>query len=52
MLQAREEFQRLSAEERQHLLEVLQAGMLPVPRDISEIMLAEFDFASTRDALV
>lgn len=46
VLQAREEFQRLSAEERQHLLEVLQAGMLPVPRDISEIMLAEFDFAS------
>ncbi|MBI2292721.1 MAG: hypothetical protein HYU73_20850 [Betaproteobacteria bacterium] len=46
VLQARKEFQRLSAGERQHLLEVLQAGMLPVPRDISEIMLAEFDFAS------
>ncbi len=47
VLQAREEFQRLPAEQRQHLLEVLQSGMLPVPRDISEIMLAEFDFVPT-----
>lgn len=42
VMQAREEFQRLPAGERQHLLEVLQSGMLPVPRDINEIMLAEF----------
>lgn len=44
VMQAREEFQRMPAEQRQHLLEVLQSGMLPVPRDINEIMLAEFDF--------
>ena len=43
VLQAREEFQRLSAGERQHLFEVLKSGMLPVPRDVTEIILAEFD---------
>ncbi len=31
--QASEDFTRMPAEERQHLLEVLQAGTLPVPRD-------------------
>ena len=40
--QARAEFQRLPAEQRQHLLEMLQSGMLPVPRDLTDIMLAEF----------
>ena len=44
VLQAREEFQRLPAGQRQHLHELLQSGLLPVPRDINEIMLAEFDF--------
>jgi hypothetical protein len=39
---AKAEFQRLPAGERQHLLEVLQSGMLPVPRDFNDIMLAEF----------
>jgi hypothetical protein len=39
---AKAEFQRLPAGERQHLLEVLQSGMLPVPRDLNDIMLAEF----------
>jgi hypothetical protein len=43
VMQAREEFQQLPAEQRQHLLEMLQSGMLPVPRDINEIMLAEFN---------
>lgn len=42
VMQAREEFQRLPAGERQHLLEMLQSGMLPVPHDLNEIMLAEF----------
>ncbi len=46
VMQAREEFQRLTAEQRQHLLEVLQSGMLPVPRDLNEIMLAEFSSVS------
>ena len=46
VMQAREEFQRLPAEQRQHLLEMLQSGMLPVPRDLNEIMLAEFSSMS------
>jgi hypothetical protein len=40
--QAREEFRRLPPEERQQLLEAMQTGMLPVPRDLSDIMRAEF----------
>ena len=40
--QAKEEFRRLPPGERQELLAVLQTGMLPVPRDLSEIMAAEF----------
>ena len=41
-LQAKEEFKRLPDAERRQLLEVLQSGMLPVPRDLNDIMLAEF----------
>jgi hypothetical protein len=41
-IQAKEEFRHLPAEQRHQLLEALQAGVLPVPRDLSEIMLAEF----------
>ena len=41
-VQAKEEYRRLAAAERQHLLEMLQAGMLPMPRDLNAIMLAEF----------
>ena len=41
-LQAREEYRRLPEGERQRLLGVLQSGMLPVPRDLRDIMLAEF----------
>lgn len=40
--QAREEFRRLPAAERQQMLEVLQTRMLPLPRDLNDIMLAEF----------
>lgn len=40
--QAKEEFRRLPPGERQELLAVLQTGMLPVPRDLSDIMVAEF----------
>lgn len=39
---AKEEFTRLPAEQRRQLLEVLQSGMLPVPRDLNAIMLTEF----------
>ena len=40
--QAKAAFMRLPAAERQDLLAVLQTGMLPVPRDLNEIMVAEF----------
>lgn len=40
--QAKEEFLRLPPAERQQLLEVLQTGMLPMPRDLNDIMVAEF----------
>jgi hypothetical protein len=42
-MQAKEEFRRLPAEDRQQLLGVLQSGMLPVPRDFNDILLAEFN---------
>ena len=41
-LQAKEEFRRLPAEQRHQLLEALQAGVMPVPHDLNEIMRAEF----------
>ena len=40
--QAKEEFKRLPPGERRELLAVLQTGMLPVPRDLNDIMVAEF----------
>ena len=45
-VQAKEEYRRLPAGERQQLFEVLQSGMLPVPRDLRDIMLAEFSSIS------
>ena len=44
--QAREAFRALPAAERRDFLTVLQTGMLPVPRDLSEIMVAEFTSVS------
>ena len=41
--QAKEEFRRLPADERQQMREVLQSGMLPLPRDLNAIMLSEFN---------
>lgn len=42
-MQAKEEYRRLPEGERQRLLAVLQSGMLLVPRDLRDIMLAEFN---------
>jgi hypothetical protein len=42
-MQAKEEYRRLSEPERQQLLDVLQSGTLPIPRDLRDIMLAEFN---------
>ena len=41
-LQAKEEYRQLNEDERRRLTGVLQAGTLPVPRDLRDIMLAEF----------
>ena len=40
--EAREEYQKLPAEERQQMVAVLQSGVAPIPRDLSEMILAEF----------
>jgi hypothetical protein len=42
-LQAREEYRQLPAAERRELVGILQSGSLPVPRDLRDIMLAEFN---------
>jgi hypothetical protein len=41
-IEARGEYQKLPAEERQQMMQVLQAGIVPLPRDLSEMILAEF----------
>jgi hypothetical protein len=40
-VQARNEFKRLPAGERRQMLDALQSGALPMPRDLNAIMLAE-----------
>lgn len=41
-VQARTEYEKLPPEERQQMLQVLQAGIAPLPRDLNEMILAEF----------
>jgi hypothetical protein len=41
-VQAREEYEKLPAEERRQMIEVLQTGIAPLPRDLNEMILAEF----------
>jgi hypothetical protein len=41
-VQARGEYEKLSPEERLQMIQVLQTGIVPVPRDLNEMMLAEF----------
>jgi hypothetical protein len=40
--EARESFQALPAEERQQMIGVLQSGVVPIPRDLNDMILAEF----------
>jgi hypothetical protein len=40
--QIRDEYEKLSREERVLMLEVLQSGVAPLPRDLNEMILAEF----------
>jgi hypothetical protein len=41
-VQARGEYEKLTSEERQQMIRVLQAGIAPLPRDLNEMILAEF----------
>lgn len=41
-IEARGEYEKLPPEERRQMLEVLQAGIAPLPRDLNEMILAEF----------
>lgn len=40
--QARDEYAGLSPEERRQMLQVLQSGITPIPRDLNDSILAEF----------
>jgi hypothetical protein len=41
LMQAREEFRQMNEPDRQELLKVLQTGVLPIPGDLNESLLAE-----------
>lgn len=45
-VRAREEYEKLPPAERARMLEVVRAGIVPIPRDLNEIMLAEFGRAA------
>ena len=47
--QAREEFLRLPAQERRQMLDLLATGHVPMPRDLTDMMLAEFSAAAPPD---
>ena len=40
--QARGEYEKLPVEERQQMIEVLRTGVVPLPRDLNDMILAEF----------
>lgn len=39
---ARDEYERLPAQEREQMLQLLQARVAPIPRDLNDLILAEF----------
>jgi hypothetical protein len=41
-VQAREEYVKLPEEERLQMIQVLQSGVVPIPRDLNDMILAEF----------
>lgn len=41
-VQARGEYEKLPPEERQQMIQVLRTGIAPLPRDLNEMILAEF----------
>ena len=40
--QARTQYERLPPEDREQMMQVLQAGIAPIPRDLNDMILAEF----------
>lgn len=48
--EARSEYEKLPPEERVQMLQVLRSGVVPLPRDLSEMMLAEFSAVETDGA--
>lgn len=40
--EARGEYEKLAPDERQQMIQVLQAGIAPLPRDLNDMILAEF----------
>lgn len=47
--QAREEFLRLPPQERRQMMDLLATGHVPLPRDLTDMMLAEFSAAAPAD---
>lgn len=48
--EARSEYEKLPPEERVQMLQVLRSGVVPLPRDLSEMMLAEFSAVVVENA--
>jgi hypothetical protein len=48
--QAREEFLRLPPQERRQMMDLLATGHVPLPRDLTDMMLAEFSAAASADS--
>jgi hypothetical protein len=46
--QACEQYRKLPGEQRQELLAAVRSGMLPIPRDLSDIIIAEFSGVQPR----
>lgn len=40
--QAREEYEKMPEQERLQMIQVLQSGIMPIPRDLNDMILAEF----------
>jgi hypothetical protein len=50
LTRAREEYRRMPDDERRQLLDILQSGSLPIPRDLRDSMLAEFNRVAPGDS--
>lgn len=49
-VQARSQFEKMAPEDRQQMLQMLQAGVAPIPRDLNDMILAEFQRVAVADA--